>query len=132
MSNLPPGCTEADIDRAYGYYDAGDYEETDEEIEANYVEGLEQEAATFPAADFSYECRTSTGETPSQMFERICPRLAAKYPMPGDIGIWCKWCDRARTDCACHLDPNGLPADHWSRPERKPAQTAPGTTRRVA
>jgi len=28
---------------------------------------------------------------------------------------WCNWCDRPRTDCACHLDPNGIPAGHWSK-----------------
>lgn len=28
--------------------------------------------------------------------------------------MWCYWCDRPRVDCACHLDPNGLPPGHWS------------------
>lgn len=27
---------------------------------------------------------------------------------------WCYWCDRPRNDCACHLDPNGIPENHWS------------------
>ena len=28
---------------------------------------------------------------------------------------WCFWCDRPRADCACHLDPAGIPAGHWSK-----------------
>jgi hypothetical protein len=39
-------------------------------------------------------------------------------PIPEPEGVypmWCLWCDRTRTDCACHLDPSGIPADHWSK-----------------
>lgn len=28
---------------------------------------------------------------------------------------WCYWCDRPKSDCCCHLDPNGIPDKHWSR-----------------
>jgi hypothetical protein len=31
------------------------------------------------------------------------------------LADWCTWCDRPRTDCMCHADPNGIPPGHWSK-----------------
>ena len=44
-----------DPETGYPLYDPEAPEITDAEIEEAYLESLEQEAATFPAADFSYE-----------------------------------------------------------------------------
>lgn len=38
-----------------------------------------------------------------------------RFGTPTEDKTWCYWCDRERLDCACHLDPNGIPDGHWSR-----------------
>jgi hypothetical protein len=43
------------IDRAFGG-DDGDYEPDEAELEEIWLDNLEQEAATFPPADFTLEC----------------------------------------------------------------------------
>lgn len=45
---------------------------------------------------------------------KLAPKQQELFGTTSEDKAWCYWCDRPRLGCVCHLDPNGIPAGHWS------------------